>query len=255
MDAFKAAMPAFLVSVLRHVLVLVAVKFGIVASEAEIGEAAVWLATGITILLAAAWSTWGRKPKAPPPALIIFGVGLALMAGQMGGCAAKPGTSVQFKDDPTILDPSGTHSVHVLGFDRDTTVSGPLGSETSKLTDEGMQETNSGSALKQRLSVVVLPDGSVRALGSAASDLDIGEVTVAFTDGKPASVTFKNVKTNNTSVQNAVNDGIQRLVVQWTKASDNEKEVLIKQLETQAKMGDVASSVALSIIKAVVGVP
>ena len=174
------------------------------------------------------------------------------------GCAAKPGTRVAFEGNPTVEDPTGTHGVTVLGFDRDTTVNGPLGTETSKLTDAGMQETNTGSALKQRVTIVVLADGTIRAGGSAASDLNIGEVTSTWTpgpDGVARTLTFRNVATNNTSVQRAVNEAVGLLIAQYQRASDNERAVLIADLETRAKVGESIAGIALSAIKAGFGLP
>lgn len=128
-------------------------------------------------------------------------VGLLLC---LSGCVGKPGTRVNLdaaKDAApvTIEDPTGAHGVTVLGFNRDTTVNGPLVTETSKLDDTGLQETNTGGAAKQRVTIVVLPDGTIRAGGSAASDLSIGEVESTWTPsefGTARTLVFRNIKTD-----------------------------------------------------------
>lgn len=181
---------------------------------------------------------------------------LVLACSSVVGCVAKPGTAlnVQEATPVTLNDPSSTHSAAVIGQET-TTTHGPLITETSKLNDEGMWETNSGGAAKQRVSIVVLPDGTVRAGGSAASDLDIGEVESTWTpmqDGKAnglaRTLRFKAVKTNNASVQTAVNAGVASLVAQWQRSSDNERAVLEAQLAAQAKIGDAVAATAQAVI-------
>ncbi len=179
------------------------------------------------------------------------------------GCAGKPGTSVELAASDgaspvSIADPTGSHGVTVLGYDRDTTVNGPLVTETSRLDDAGLQETNTGGAAKQRVTIVVLPDGTIRAGGSAASDLSIGEIESTWTPGEfgtARTLVFRNVKTDNATVQRAVNEAVGLLIAQYQRASDNERAVLIADLEARTKVGEVIASTALAAIKAGFGIP
>lgn len=189
-----------------------------------------------------------------------------LFALPLSGCVDKPGTALNVKEATPVAfqDPSSTHSVAVLGQET-TSTAGPLTTETSKLTDDGMWETNSGGAAKQRVQIVVLPDGTVRSGGSAASDLDIGEIETTWTPTlvgdevvMARALRFRNLRTSNSAVQNSVNQAVALLVSQWQRASDNERAVLEKQLETQAQVGvEVARAAldAIRVLKAAAGVP
>ncbi len=185
-------------------------------------------------------------------ALIVSAV-CAVCAVLSGGCAGKPGTSVNVQDAPPVSfqDPSSTQSAHVL-TETATTVTGPLGSETAKFTNDQLLETNSGSALKQRGAVTF---GDVRGMLSGASDLDIQGVEATFTDGKVSTLKIAKLGTSNSAVQRAVNEGVGLLVAQWQRSSDNERAVLEKQIEAQAAIGDAVATTALSVVKLLKGVP
>lgn len=184
-----------------------------------------------------------------PQSLVI--VAAAAIAAVFFGCAAKPGTALAINEETpvTLNEPTGTHSAAVIG-QLTTTTSGPLAVETSKLTDDGLWETNAGGAAKQRGAFTI---GRLRGLLSGASDLDIAGVEIVFgPEGDPSTMKIAKIGTSNSAVQRAVNEGIVALVTQWQRASDNEKAVLLAQIEAQAKLGDAAAKGAVEIIKSFV---
>lgn len=184
-----------------------------------------------------------------PKSLVIVAAAIAAI---FFGCAAKPGTALAINEATPVTfgDPTGTQSSAVLG-QQTTTTTGPLAVETSKLVEEGLYETNAGGAAKQRGAFTI--GRQLRGMLSGASDLDIAGVEIAFgPEGDPLSLKIAKIGTSNSAVQRAVNEGIVALVTQWQRASDNEKAVLLAQIEAQAKLGDAAAKGAVEIIKSFV---
>jgi hypothetical protein len=172
----------------------------------------------------------------------------------LGGCVGKPGGAITSeKDGLSALDPSSTHATVVLG--NDTTVAdSPMGVETSSMTKGKLQETNGGSALKQRAAFSI---GDLQAMLSAAADFDIAGIDAKFTDSKLVAIHVDKLATSSSAVQRAVNEGIATEVAAWMKASDNEKEIKLADIQARAKVGDSIAQGALAIITklAVPGVP
>lgn len=181
--------------------------------------------------------------------LVMVALSCLALAGTpaLGGCADKMGSSATSTTDGlTSVDPSMTHSSHVLG-EHKTLVTGPMGSETSALKQTGMEETNSGSALKQRAGFTI--GDNVKAMLSAASDFDMAGIKLTFKDGKLETAVIDKLATSNSEVQRAVNEGLAVVVTQWINASKEERAVLEKQLDVQARMGDAVAKIAQAYIE------
>jgi len=162
------------------------------------------------------------------------------------------------------VDGANTKSTTFLRDTGGSITTGNLGVETSRITSEEMQETNSGSALKQRLSFrwPLLIQGmaeTMQAQFSAGSNIRVEGIEALLNDdGSPKSLKIGLISTDNAEVQRAVNEAVRFEVEAAMAGTAANRDVQLKRLEVQSQSVGFAADVAktaIPLIKALAGVP
>lgn len=127
-SALKAIAPAFLVSIVRHVLIFAFAKFGFSLVETEMDQAAAWAAGILAIIAVAVWSAIEKriaKQATPDGAaeitapsgtrtivrtLLLGGLGLALACGQVG-CAGSKSSGQAYQQAVSVYSAAVTATV------------------------------------------------------------------------------------------------------------------------------------------------
>lgn len=183
-------------------------------------------------------------------AVVFGGLGVA----GLGGCAGKPGTRMSaYNGTPLIEDPSNTRNSLVYDEEhRVFTWNATNHIQTNIIRNGEILGQNGGGAGTQNIFLPMGSDPDGRPVFGVYTGIADIAIDAIERDPRTGAVKITGLRTSVSDPQRAINEKVDAYVDAWKKASDNERAVLEKQLDTQAKMGDVAASLALQAIKSLV---
>jgi hypothetical protein len=181
-------------------------------------------------------------------------VGLALAAALcLVGCAdTKPGQSISGYD-LLALDPANAASQAILGPDGKATILSGRGAVESSLADAtGWSETSQGAQPKvRRFTAVQLADGrEVRLYESNPANEELGELVLSAPGGSFESLAVKGRNTDLAAVQREVNALYTTLAPGFIKATEAERDAIIRKLQAQENVSKAAVDQVVPMLNA-----